>query len=398
MKEIVAGLQVNATNCAFSFFETVKGMGHRIVEHGIVEAPIGTCWDIFNVNAADAVNKKFIEFENRHKVKIKKIIYVVPLEKLKRIDGRAQMVLHPRSSRQVSVLSVEKLMEQARLLSVDWHYRSVHSFPYEYKLDGKVFTTPPLGIYGRKFEVKSYFYALDNDYMINLDSFFQYMGRKYSDVAASSLCEISFFDQDTLKRGNLALLNLGLSGSEVSLYKGFALVDIKVFDCKDIIVDEVLSSSLNVPVEMAKELMMSYGAFTEEDGLRGNTIYLEVGGRKIEIAHAKLCSVLSDYYGRRLSLISDYLKEKEEEIAIDDVYIMGGWTSVAGAQSLAQRYFRYPVSLPSFCSLYEQNQPAANVASSGAVFFAKSRFNFSNAYSLSNRLWTSIRNIWEEYF
>ena len=398
MKDVVVGLQINATNSALTFFEGTKNKAYKCVGHKTFDAPQGARWDIFDNGAVDEINNGLKDFENTAKTKINRIFYVLPLDKLKKIEGNAQMVLHPRSARQVCSRHIEKLIEQARLLSLDWHYKAIHCFPIEFKLDGKTFITPPLGVHGRKLEVKALFYVINNDYSINLDNLFQYLGRKCDKIVASSLSEASLLSAEDVKRGNFAIINVGKTKIELSCFYDFALIDTKVFKAERGTVDDALSEELSIPVSLAEELRVTYGALEKDISGTDRNIVLELQGQQREIKQSEVWNVLQKFYAELFENVSSYMKDNDFSRRLDNAFILGGWTSLTGAKEFVEKYLICPVTVPEFKSEFNGKEIKRYAASCGVVSFVRSKFNFDNVYKFSKQLWTRIHNMWEEYF
>lgn len=398
MKEFTLGLHISSVCCSLSFFEDLKNKPLRLLANASIDAPEGGACDIFNHHVADMVEVKIREFEQQNRVKINNIFCSLPVEKVTKLEGQAQMVLHPRGARQVRSAHISKAVEQARLLSLDWHYRPIHSFPVEFKLDGKVFNAPPLGVYGRKLEVRVLFYVVDNDYNINLDNFFLYMGRKCTAYAVSALCEAAALKTEELKRGNFAVFNIGPTKAELSYFNDFALSDIKCFSYDDGTVDKFISKTLQLPLSLAKEVKATYGSLDASCSEDKRDIVLKVNDRQKTIKCLDVYKVLDEFYSSLFKRVDEYLIERGILQSIDCLYPTGDWEEIKGAVDYLRAKMSCTVELPHWVSEIDSTEAKDFKESYGIVCFIRSKFNFEKAYRFSNKLWMRLKNIWEEYF
>lgn len=396
-KDIVVGMQISATHCALSFVETAKGKVFKLIEQSIISAPDGGRSDIFNYHLADKIGEHLKAFEDKYRVKIQNINFAVPLNKIKKIEGSSQMVLHPRGARQVRTLHIKKAIEQARLLHVDWHYNPIHSLPIEFELDAKRFDTAPLGVYGRKLETKIMFYVLDNNYKENLERFFEYIGRKYSKLIASSLCDAASFFSDDLKRGNFVAMNIGASKTELSSFNHFALQDIVTFDYESGSVDEAIADALNIPLNLAEEVKIAYGSLDKANFADDRTVTLKIQERQKTVRCSDIYSVLDAFYSDLVAKINFYLEENKIIQQADFCVPLGQWLKLNGSADWLKSNLRCPVANVRLLG-QDMGSDSRFCASIGAATFEQSRFEYNTIYSFSGKLLTRLKNIWEEYF
>lgn len=396
-KDIILGIQINATHCSLSFVEASKAKVFRLIEQTIILAPDGGLSDIFNYHLADKIGDKIKEFEDKYRFKVQQINFAVPMDKIKKIEGSSQMVLHPRGARQVRTSHVKKSIEQARLLHVDWHYNPIHSLPLEFELDGKKFNSAPLGVYGRKLEAKTMFYVLDNNYKENLDRFFDYIGRKYNRLIAASLCDASSLNSDELKRGNFALLNIGATKAEISFFNHFALQEINCFEYEEGSVDDAIADALNIPAKLAEEVKIAYGSLDKTLCSDDRTVTLKIQDMQKTVRCSDIYSILDAFYSDLINKVNRYLEANKIVKYADFCIPLGQWLKLNGAENWLKANLRCPVACVNILN-QDSSIDTRFSGSLGAARFEQSRFEYSSIFSFSGKLFMRLKNIWEEYF
>jgi cell division ATPase FtsA len=392
MRQLDVGIQMNATYCALTFAErTPKGRGR--VFHEVVTAPDRKECDIFNLNLADALAQKIADMERANKAKVKDVFFCVPLEKTKRVTGEAKIVLHPKSSRQVLTVHLDKALEQAKLLSLDWQYKPIHSFISSYTLDGKLFAAQPLGVFGRRLDIEAVFYVIDNDYQSNLDKFFDYINVNVYTPVLAPLAEAASFYSDELKRGTFALVNVGAKRCEFSYFKDFMLRDSHVAVYPSSLVERV-AKRIGVSSSLAEDVLMTYGSFANEK-TAAKQVSIKVQNTVKTFDLAAVCGEVTAFY-------TDVFKNVNAKMAAlgeSDVpaVLLGRWKKIPGADVFADTQFAAPLMAP--VQVFDDKETALHHAGSwGAMLFERSKFNPAARETLSNKLITQLKNIWDEYF
>lgn len=328
MRQLDVGMQMNATYCALTFVErTPKGRGR--VFHETVVSPDRKECDIFNLNLADALAQKIADVERAHKAKVADVFFCVPLEKTKRVTGEAKIVLHPKSSRQVLSVHIDKALEQAKLLSLDWQYKPIHAYISSYTLDGKRFSAQPLGVFGRRLDVEAVFYVIDNDYQANLDKFFDYVNiHTYSPVLAP-LAEAASFYSDELKRGTFALVNIGAKKCDFSYFREFMLKDSSVTAHSALLIDRV-ARRVGISPALAEDVMMTYGSLGDDVATAGKQVSLKVQHTVKNIDLSALCGEIRSFYAAAFADINAKVGALGEMDV--PVVLLGRWKKIPGAE------------------------------------------------------------------
>jgi cell division protein FtsA len=399
MGDYTAGLQINATHCAVTMFnsESLKTLRDATFIDIRPEEPAAR-FDVFDRRTAETVGARLREFERMRRRRVSRILYCLPSDKITRIEGYSQMVLHPRGTRRVRAIHVRKAIEQARLLSLDWFYRPIHMFPIEFRLDGKVFHTPPLGVFGRKLETRVAFYVVDKDYSANLDQFFEHMGRVCQRMILSPLAQMAACKTERLKKDNFILFDFGATRTEIAVFRRGNLIDCRVLPGGGDDADEALSKELGISRELAEDLKKNYGSVQESDLRDGRSITVKRQALYRDVQRGQINRCLHAFYSGRLKAIRGCLEELDALRHMEGAVCIGDAAQLNGLHDLLRQTVGLEVLPATAVMDVPGGSPASFLGSYGIFRFSDSRYNFENTYRFSNKLWTRIKNIWEEYF
>jgi len=289
---------------------------------------------------------------------------------------------------------LDKALEQAKLLSLDWQYKPIHAYASAYTLDGKRFSTQPLGVFGRRLDVEAVFYVLENDYQANLDKFFDYINvTSYTPVLAP-LAEAASFYSDELKRGTFVLANVGAKRCEFSCFREFSLKDSCVIPYAASLTERV-AKRIGISPLLADDVMMTYASFADDKAAAGKQVSLKVQHTVKTFDLGAVCGEVRAFYGEIFAQVNAKMTELGE---IDlPAVLLGRWKKIPGADAFAEAKFVAPILTP--VQAFDDKETALHHAGSyGALLFDRSKFNPAARETLSNKLMTRIKNIWDEYF
>jgi len=361
------------------------------------EDPTGR-FDVFDRRTAETVGARLREFERMRRRRVSRILYCLPPDKTTRIEGYSQMVLHPRGTRRVRAIHIRKAIEQARLLSLDWYYRPVHVFPTEFRLDGKIFYAPPLGVFGRKLETRVAFYVVDKDYSANLDQFFEYMDRVCQGMILAPLAQVSACKADRLKKEHFILIDFGATRTEIAVFRHSNLIDCRVLPGGGDDADEVLSKELGISRELAEDLKKNYGSVQESDLRDGRSVTVKRQALYRDVQRGQINRCLHGFYTDRLRAVRECLEELDALRHMEGAVCIGAAAQLNGLPELLRQIVGLEALPVTAVMDGPGGSPGSFLGSSGMFRFPESRYNFENTYRFSNKLWTRIKNIWEEYF
>lgn len=397
MKESLSlALDINSSFVSLVFCRSRKGFSEKYLYKSIPRR--GKDFSVFDSSTAERVQKVVKDTERELEKKVSKINFCFPTGSVKKIDGGSQNIIHPKKAVSVGEKHIEAAIKQARLLSVDWNLRCLHSFPVGFKLDKKFFSKPPLGIYGRKLEVQAVFYVCEEELILNIDSFFQSLGKDYSRLVLHPLAEVSAFREKDLEEGNFIFLNFGRKGVEISCFRDFILVDVVKLPFGGDFISENLAQSLGISFELAENIKVSYGSLEQEDSESEKTVMLKRSFSYEEVKLRDINSVLTSSYDKSFEDIRKFLTDSKLESKIDFIVACGGGVKIKGFKKKIEQYLKNTLKNPPSFIDKEVKERNRFLSAYGALRFPLSKINLEQSYKLPKSLLRRVVNIWEEYF
>ena len=163
-KTFSLGVDVNSSYISLVFSKNPRNLSEPIIFKLIEKGQAD--FDVLDSGTIDRIEEVIRGVEQDTGISVSRVNLSLAQDNTKKVAGEAKKVLHPKRPAALAQKHIIASIEQARLLNLDWSSKCLHNFPLEFKLDGKLFTNPPLGVYGRRLEVKTVFYACRENYII----------------------------------------------------------------------------------------------------------------------------------------------------------------------------------------------------------------------------------------
>lgn len=394
--KILLGLNITPSYAALAFIEN-PGKLWKQAAFKVIERGDGQDY-LFSSGLAERIHEEIVSVEQRIGRRVSEIYLSLPVSYVEKKAGFSRRVLHPKHPAQVTEKQVSLSLEQSRLLSVDWNYKCIESFPLEFILDGKVFKHPPLGIYGRRFDIKAVHYACREETVFNIDKFFQLIGMRCTKLVLSPLADASFMPEKDLGKGNFILLNLGKSKLEMSYFDNFILSDTEVLSLSGDSIDEDLSKEFNLPKNLSEGVKLSYGSLEKSALEDPRQVTVKRVSVYRQFDRGKINSVLLGSYQRIISEINRFLSEKGMLKNTDFTVALGGGFRIKGVKELLERGLSLPVKVPAGIPSVSEGNKDKLISAVGALKFTFTKFNFKKTFKFPSNILRRIINLWDEYF
>ncbi len=397
MKEVISlGIDINPSFIALVFVQAQRNFSKKFAYKKIARKKED--FDVFDVNSAALIEKEIKRVEKEWDKKVTNIYYSFPSYLVRKIIGISRNVVHPRSSVAIAQKNIKASVEQAKLLNVDWNLHSIHSLALEFKLDGKLFKKPPLGIYGRRLETKAVFYTCKEKTILNIDRFFQYLGKDYAQLVLSPLAQVAAYKEKDIANGNFILLNFGRKRIEVSCFLNYVLVDVVNLPYGGDYLSNKLAQELDISFGLAENLKVSYGSLEEEDLHSQKSVTTKREFNYKEMQLGDINSRLSRLYQEFFYKIKNLLVENNMLRKADFLVVSGGTSRIKGFKNELEHIVSIPIQKPSTYIEADLENEDEFTAAFGSLRFSSSKVNLEQTYSLPKSLLKRITNIWEEYF
>ena len=266
----------------------------------------------------------------------------------------------------------KKLLIQALDRYNDQDIEVVHSFPYEYILDGNRGIESPLGMYGSKLSVELHVISSQSSMLINI-----------ANCAARCQLEIEGYISSAYASGLACLTKDEMELGVTLIEFGGSSTSVSVFDRgKMIFTDGVPLGGINVTNDIARGLCTDFASAERVKVLHGTLVLSSSDAREIiEVplstdedseTNSVMKEVLVEIIRARVEEILEIIQQKMEESGMDRVggnkiVITGGAAQLSGMRELVNHLFSKTVRTGNIKAMDGLNSKGNSVSYSTSV-------------------------------
>jgi cell division protein FtsA len=236
------------------------------------------------------------------------------------------MVSIGRTDNEINQNDLAKVSENARTEIPDaliQNRRILHSFPLQYKIDGKTVHGHPEGLKGNKLEVKILAITSLTHHLSDLISAVEGAGVRVEDIVAGPLVASSNNISKAEKKAGVAVANIGAETLSLVVYEDNIPISMEIFPFASNNITNDIALGLKIPLDEAEEVKLGH-----KQGLYSK--------KKIdEIVNARL----SDLF----ELIENHLKKiSKSGLLPAGIVLLGGGSKLPGIDNFAKNYLKLP--------------------------------------------------------
>ena len=238
-------------------------------------------------------------------------------------------------------------------------YEVIHVLPLHFKIDDTQEMHNPLNMHGSRLEVYANIVTIRKTELVNIQNTLKKSNIEDINFVLNGYASaISVLENDQ-KRFGTAILDLGGSTSELTIFKGHAIYFNDFISIGSEHITNDLSIMLHTPYNAANMIKNQYGTLlpiTEKNNLSSNQIISKVKipilGNETESKEIPLVQIQPIIHARveeLLLILKDKIKKSGMNDHIDGgIVITGGMSQIIGIEELAQKIFnKIPVKVVS---------------------------------------------------
>lgn len=194
----------------------------------------------------------------------------------------------------ISRYDVKRLDDQAKMLGTALEEEIVHDIPQSYKIDDVNLAQNPLGLMGRKLQVKQLLLLANAVRLRNLTKAVHQAGYEVDDISLSSYAASDVVLSDALKSDGCVLIDIGANTTTVMFFHNHRLGDIQFIPWGGQNVTQGLSGRLSVTLDIAEEIKKTHAIATEKEraDLSGDILIKRDKGF-LPISRASVCEAVN---------------------------------------------------------------------------------------------------------
>lgn len=202
--------------------------------------------------------------------------------------------LAERGNKVIGSSDIEKVNEQAFILGSSLDEEVLHRIPLRYSIDAKGGIVNPAGLYGHKLELDLYMVCARLSSVQTLAHCINQAGYEPEDIYFSGLASKDVVFGSGLRKGTDIICDIGKDFCELMFFEDGGMKNISILPIGGAQLTQVIADSLDVPLEFAEELKISYGTIGDFHQIRDDQEVLvrsESGYKPIK--QKLLCEILS---------------------------------------------------------------------------------------------------------
>jgi cell division protein FtsA len=280
------------------FFDSVPSKG---VRHGTI---------VDSINLVEAVTKLMKNLKAKSGINIKLININISGQDILTKHSRAIVPLAERGSKVITLLDIQKVNEQARILGSSLDEEIIHAIPLTYSIDSKSNIANPLGLYSHKLEVDLYLVCARLSCVQSLARAINQSGYEIKNLFFSGLASSTVVFDKELKEGTNLFCDIGSETTELLVFSSGELKDIEILSFGGNDLTASLQDALKIPFELAEEIKTSYGIVGESQQI---SIDKEILVKKNDFYKPIKQRIVSEVITSSAKLICAHIKESVDK-------------------------------------------------------------------------------------
>jgi len=392
MKDVNCALEINSSSYSIVIVET----GRKVL--AVKRASFN--FDISSLSLVDEVPLNYLrqmmkELKQEYEFRIKNLNVCLSSYHVDIVPASAEIILHPYHQRDVRKKDIENLIEQSRLLRIDWDRSVLHSLPLEFYLDDRKFLEAPIGVYGRKFRTKSIFCIVNRNIMEEIETLADRLSLELGKVVFYPLALMSIFVLPD-SEGDFLLVRMRRYRTDMAVFIEKSLVYAGYIPIGGEYIDRELAEGLGIPMSLAEEIKIEYGALTAEDLEDGREVIVKKVSSYRKIKRSRLNQILLASFRNILGSIKSNIPD-EFRSRLSKVIFVGSSISLKGLANVVENELELSWQPVSLLRENYQKLPPSFWGAIGSFYFNDSDFNRQKMASGLN-FWQKIVNVWDNYF
>jgi cell division protein FtsA len=270
----------------------------------------------------------------------------------------------------------------------------VHSFIYDYILDGNRGVTNPLGMYGSKLSCSVSTLVTPNNTIANLNNCLSKCQLDVTGYVASSYASgLACLSKEEIELG-VALIEIGGGCASVSIFASGQLIfaDGIAIGGRHITTD--IAKGLGIGFDEAERIKSIYGSVLQDSLTEKEVIEVETDGETRLISRAILTEIITARVEEILELLDQKLINAGFSIMGNNIVLAGGVANMSGMKELVNKIFESPVRIGYPKSFAESDFEIGPSSATLVGMIINAAQHFKEATILKSQERFSLKKVW----
>lgn len=339
-------------------------------------------------------------------VKIQEVYLGVGSGLVKASSCSAVIPLGDRGSKVITAKDVAKVRLQARLLGVNMEELILQDLPQLYFVDDVNKALNPVGLYGRKLEIKTLLIVANNGLIKNLTTAINHAGYDVPYIYFSSWASSGVELTGEQKQKGCAYVNIGAAVTDILIFHEGVLKAIETVSLGGEHVTRRIAEDLDIVLDLAEEIKNSYAFASGEDPAGQEEILIKREEGYLPIKKQRICHAIEPVIANQVETILQGIRSSQfYEFMNCGIILSGGGALLPGLAERIEQTTTLPVKVGQIQVTAKRLSHAPKFAASVGVALAGAEYSHRNASSSTNghagwpgRVVNKVRELYNEYF
>ncbi len=212
-----------------------------------------------SIELVNSITKLMKNLKSRSGINIKSVYANISGKDMLTKYSRAIIPLAEKGNKIITLLDIQKVIEQARLLGSSLDEEIIQSIPVSYAIDTKNNLSNPLGLYSHRLEADLYLICAKLSAVQSLSRVINQSGFEMKDLFFSGFATSKAVFNKDFNEGLNILCDIGSDITEILIFRDGMLRDIEILSGGGDGLTQRLQEALKVPFELAEDIKRSSG-------------------------------------------------------------------------------------------------------------------------------------------
>ncbi len=216
----------------------------------------------------------------------------------------------------------------------------IHTFPYEYILDGNKGIIQPLGLFGSRLQCYFHLISAPMNNIINITKCFEKCGLEVDSYISSSYASgLSCLTVDEMQEG-ATLIELGGGSTTVSNFSHNNIIFTEAVKYGGDNITSDIAKVLSISFDAAEDIKRRYGSAKQGNVTLDQVIQIDDPNHgEIKISRSELNEIINARMVEILKMLEEKLYKSNETQLMHKIVITGGGAQLSGLKTLIEEIF-----------------------------------------------------------
>lgn len=347
--DVIASLDIGTSKiCVVICAQDDKPRSLKILGIGITESEGVKGGVIVNIEkAVTAIKKAIQQAEQQSGIKIKEVVIGIAGDHIESTQTRC-IVAITNPNEEITYSDVERLLEDAKKISLPMERKIIHVIPQDYIIDGQDGIQDPIGMSGVRMEANVHIVTGLATAIQNIYKSAERLNIQVKDIVLQSIASSCAVLSEEEKEVGVALIDIGGGTSDIAIYEDNILRWTSTFSVAGKHVTDDIRYGLGVILSQAERVKKEYGHACISS-ISSDEVFMIPGisGRKpLELTKSILCQIIEPRMEEIFEIAYNAIRKSGYSNKLGaGIVLTGGSSLLKGTDELASQVFGMPVKI-----------------------------------------------------